>query len=237
MRNPRLRFCALILAIAPALLGCGQKTDGWFGQKSDQAANTSTDQDTATQGSQVYPVFNLAFNNGPQTPLAGEDGDSQTFPPASAEAASVGGLASADGSKLATADGKFVQVIWFSHPITTGGTAPSVTGSSTGSAAQTPSQTSTQSPTQHVDPRLSTSVPIAVAQPGSMIDQQATAATEGSTASPTKTSENDLRYAEIKATADKLEAMLPLLEKLLGAPSLPADTQPAVGPPVETTGE
>lgn len=217
-------FAGLMLAGS----GCGQKAWNPFAQKSDQAANTSTDQDTATQGSQVYVyVVNAPGKDGLPQPgefQAGTD-DAEV-----ATGATTDGVANeAGGNAVTSAKAGYVQA-GLTINITTGGTAPSVTGSATGSAAQTPTGTATQTPTQHVDPRLSTSIPIAVAQPGSMIDQQATAATEGSTANPTKTSSNDLRYAELKAQADQQAQMLKQVLEFLNAgkpePAAPT-TQPA----------
>ncbi len=232
MRNERLKLCTVILAIAPLFLfGCAQNNEGMVGQTSDQAANTSTDQDTATQGSQVNVyVINAPGKDGPPAP-----GDFQAATGLGAAiTAEAGANVSSDAAGNSTAGAKagYVQS-GLTINVTTGGTTPSVTGSSTGSAAQTPSQTSTQSPTQYVDPRISASVPIAVAQPGSMIDQQATAATEGSTASPTKTSENELRWQRIEAAASQLEKLAPLLEQMFATPT----TQPAEAWPGDTGGE
>ncbi len=226
MKNERLKLCALMLAIAPILLfGCAQNNETPVNQNAGQVTPTVTDQDAATQGTQVYLyVINAPGKDGVPSP-----GDFQASTGLGAAIAAEAGsevTSGNAGNSVAGAKAGYVQA-GFTVNITTGNTTPGLTGSTTGSAAQTPTASPTASPTQHVDPRISASVPVAVAMPGGMNDQQATAATEGSTASPTKTSENELRWQRIEAAAAQLEKLAPLLEQMFGQP-VPT-TQPADG--------
>lgn len=224
MKNERLKlgYAACIFAGLMLAGGCAQNNETPVTQTAGQTTPTTTDQDAATQGSQVYVyVVNAPGKDGLPQP-----GDFQsTTGLGAAILAEAGTQVSSDGAGNSTAGAKagYVQS-GLTINVTTGGTTPSLTGSTTGSATQTPTASPASSPTQHIDPRISASVPIAVAQPGGMIDQQATAATEGSTASPTKTSENELRWQRIEAAADQLEKIAPLLQKFFETQT--PETQP-----------
>ncbi len=113
--------------------------------------------------------------------------------------------------------------------ITTGGTAPSVTGSATGSAtaAQTPGATQTITPTQDVRPEITASIPIGVAAPGGNVSNQATAAGRGSVEGAAMTAEQRAEWTRIEAAREELAR---LAEALKATP--PANPPPAA-PPAE----
>ncbi len=204
---------ALIAALFPCLLmGCAQNTEAPIDQFTGQETltPTTTDQEAATQGSQVYVwVVNAPGRGGlPDTSdllLGPEDGVKSR----------IQNLTNQDGTALAGTDAGYAQA-GINITITTGGTTPSLTGTTTAtaSAAQTPSAYPTLTPTQDIKPEASVAVPIGVAMPGGMVDQQATATGKGQTSGTTKTSENELRWAELR-TALEDTAKTDVIDKLL----------------------
>ncbi len=211
--------------------GCGQSTTAPVNQTNDQATTTptTTEQDAATQGSQVNVwVINAPGKQSLPDPggvtLDSEDGVDALIDSAKGDA---GGSADGVGGRYAQAG--------FSIVINTGSTTPSQTGTTTGTgtAAQNPTTTQTQSPTQE----NTGSVPVGFAAPGGMVDQQATATGKGTTSDTSKTSENELRWQRLEAMADQLDGLLPILEQFFKTPveTLPdsggdtATTQPAAG--------
>lgn len=190
-------LCLAIFLIGLALaLGCAQNTETPQTQVPTQQTETptATNQDAATQGSQVYQYIYVVNSptrgdapNGGEFAIASEKGD----------VASLASASGAGGGTIDTAHGRYTQGgISISAPITTGGTTPTLTGTTTGSAtaSQTPSQSQTVSPVQDIKPEISLSVNAAFA-PGGMIDQLATAVGRGSLSDLSKSNQQDLRAA------------------------------------------
>ncbi len=210
-------FLFLLIGVMFLVVGCAQGTAVPIVQDTGQETitPTTTDQDAATQGSQVNVwVINAPGRGGLSDPapisLGGDSGISML----------VDKVANADGATIEGTDAGYAQS-GINITINTGSTTPGQSGTTTATAsvAQTPSAYPTVSPIQDIKPETSASVPIGVALPGGMVDQQAIATGKGQTADTSKTSENDQRWAKIEATADKLEHLLPLLEQLLGVKS------------------
>ncbi len=225
MRMNLWQLVLIVLVILP--VGCGQQTAAPVEQVTEQAAITpsTTEQEQAAQGSQVYVwVVNGPGSNG--LPTAG------MLDLKSDEAlALIGQAAGATGGSATGVQGRFAQA-GFSINIGTGA-GPGQTGTTTGTTSgtsQTPSASSTAYPTQHVAPELSFAVPIGVAAPGGLVDQQATATGRGQTGEAAKTSTNDQRLARLEAANANIDRTLAVIAELLGVPESrvnPAATQPA----------
>lgn len=232
-----LMLAVLAVGILLALGGCAQNTETAQTQTPVQetVTPTSTTQDAATQGSQVYQYIYVVNSptrgdapNGGQFALASEGGD-------------VASLASAtgdDGGQLATAHGRYTQGgISISAPITTGGTTPSLTGSATGtgSGTQTPSQSQAVTPTQDIKPEISLSLNAAFA-PGGMIDQLAAATGKGGIEGISKENAQDLKAAYAYGLEKgQWEPFGALVKDIFGIepPPAPTETPPAT-PPAST---
>lgn len=212
----------LLMLIALFLLsGCGQQTNTPVAQQTDQMAATpvATDQNAASQGSQVNVwLLNTTADGG----LPNADAiqlDASGF----ASVATDGKSTAADNSSKDAKGGYVISGVTIN--VTTGDTTPSLTGTATGtgSASQAPAQTVSAYPVQDIRPETSASIPIGVAMPGGMVDQQAIATGKGQTSDTSKTSENELRWQRVEAAADRIEKLAPLLEKFFQVPT----TQPA----------
>ncbi len=227
-----------IVAFVGLYTGCAQNTEVPVVQETGQdlLSPTSTDQDAATQGSQVnvWVINAPARGSLPVTvpvDLGAEDGISNL----------VEQVKTAEGADIQGTDAGYAQSA-ITINVTTGGTTPSQAGTTTAtaSASQTPSAYPTVSPVQEVRPETSASVPIGIALPGGMVDQQSVATGRGQTAGTEKTSENELRWIKLEAMADRLEQLLPLLERLFEVPAEPEDAAEPEGsttePPAEPTG-
>lgn len=208
--NPKITvLSATVLALLS--VGCAQNTETPVGQWTDQTAATpvATDQQAATQGSQVNVWIVNAPGKG-NLPNPGEvtigagDALSKLLDKATNDAGgnAVDGVTAGYAQSAITVN------------ITTGGTTPSLTGTATGtgSASQAPGQSVASYPVQDVRPEITATVPIGVAMPGGMVDQQAVATGRGQTSDTGKTSENELRWQRIEAAASQLEQLAPLLE-------------------------
>lgn len=189
MMKTVMKYLALSLLLP---VGCAQNNRQpleLFGPS--QTTPTTTTQETAGQGSQVYVWI---INGGAEAPTPG------AMASAGAALASIsGGRSDASGNRADGVTGQAVQS-GVTLNITTGGTTQTPTGSTTGSASgtQTAAQTATQTPTQTVRPEISASVPIGVGMPGSIVDQQATSALRGE-AGGEKKSANQLTWQQIEA--------------------------------------
>ncbi|MFH1417282.1 MAG: hypothetical protein ABII12_03230 [Planctomycetota bacterium] len=202
------------------LAGCGQQTAAPVDQDTGQktVVPTKTDQDQATQGSQVYLwIVNAPGRGALPSPgmlnVKADDGVSQL----------IDKVTTADGATIEGTDAGYAQA-GFTVNITTGGTTPNVTGTTSAESGvtQSPAAYPTANPVQEIKP--SVSVPIGVAMPGGIADVQGTATGEG-TSTSSKTSENDMRWAKVEAALDKLDTLLPFLEGFFNVPQVPT-TQP-----------
>lgn len=211
MRAKNSWVAAALLLVA---IGCNQSTVTPVEQGTDQVQQTptTTDQDAATQGSQVY-VYVINAHGARGLPTPGGD-------VAGAIAAAAGGE---DESTLRT------NGYWqsgFTINVNTGSTTPSLTGTTTGSATGTasPAQTASAYPIQDIKPETSASVPIGVAMPGGIVDQQATATGKG-TSDVAKSNTNDVKWAQLRAAADSLgvgaDALIKLLQGMIAPTSQP----------------
>lgn len=209
-------FFCFTIALIFCVAGC-QNTEAPVKQDTTQETTTptKTDQDSATLGAQLYFILPNGSGSGSRTtPLPDvdiDDGIDDLIAKANGQTANAEGIA-----------GRFAQA-GFSWTINIGATSPSQAGTTTGSgnAAQTPTANPTVNPVQE----NTASVPIGVALPGGMVDQQSLATGRGQTSDTEKKSENDLRWAKIEARMDKLDRILPLLEKVFDVPA-PPPTQP-----------
>jgi len=214
---------ALLLAGCIALamianIGCAQQTETPISQPvgQDVTSPTRTDQDAATQGSQVFVyVINAPGVSGlpKPDPLQINVDEGITSPTATVLP---------NGSTTASTDAGYTQQ-GITVNVTTGGSTPSLTGTTTATASptQAPSVYPTVTPTQDVRPRTGITVPIAVA-PGGIIDQAASAGAGEGNSTLDKQSTNELRRAELNALADKLRdlpGLLELLGQVFGTPA------------------
>lgn len=188
-----MRWIPVVLLMC---FGCAQNTE--TPSRQENVTPTSTAQDTATAGSTI--TLNIS-NTGQEGRLLGK--------PASRPA--VDGLRG-DAGSLESGNAGYIVIATVN--ITTGGTTPNVTGSATGTG------TATQNPGVNArqDPRtdLTASIPIAVAMPGGMNDQQATATGRGGTTSGTeKDSANDLRWAQVTAAQNALAQAVDAIQRIL----------------------
>lgn len=201
------------------LFGCAQNNRQpleLFGPR--QTTPTTTTQETAGQGSQVYVWI---INGGADAPVPGA-----ATQVGGAIASIAGGRSDAAGSRADSVTGQSVQS-GVTLNITTGGTTQTPTGSTTGSATgtQTAAQTATQTPTQTVRPEISASVPIGVGMPGSIVDQQATSALRGE-AGGEKSSAHQLTWQQLEAAMQDPAVREGIL-RLLQPPA--ATSQPSGG--------
>jgi len=205
---------AVLAIIALCVAGCAQTPN----METDN--ETKTDQAAATQGSNVHLWIVNDYGRG-KLPASG-DGLALITADGTPEVAANKALENAisgDGqSQLSDADGRNVQNV--SVVLTTGGTTPSLTGTATGTASPQ------MSAPFRIDPETGVAVPIGVAWPGGIVDQQASASGAGDVAA-VKQSDNDARAARLEAAADKLETLLPILQALLTSPPAePSETAP-----------
>lgn len=202
---------SVALSVLVGLAGCAQKTETPVGQWTDQTAATpvATDQQAATQGSQV----NVWIVNAPGKGALPNPGEVSIGTGESLSKLLESARNEAGGNEVQGVDAGYAQS-GITINVTTGGTAPSLTGTATGtgSASQAPSQNVASYPVQDVKPEISASVPMGLAMPGGMVDQQAIATGRGQTEGTGKTSENELRWQRIEAAASQLEKLAPLLE-------------------------
>ena len=229
----RARTHAVLLFVIPGILtslsgiGCAQNTEAPLNQGADQDTSmpTTSAQDAATQGSQVNVwVINAPGRGALPDPLPVTLGNGEL-------SMLINRVKTADGAAIEGTDAGYAQAGINIH-INTGSTTPTLTGTTTAtaSAAQTPSANQTVSPVQDIKPEISAAVPIAVAAPGGMVDQQAVATGKGQTSDTAKQSENELRWSRLEAMAGRLEQLLPILERVFDVPAEPGDvptTQPA----------
>lgn len=211
---------ALWLVIAGLASGCAQNSEQPVRQSTGQATVTPTQnrQDADTQG--TYIRFDIAQAPGGKATV--------NYPATqpSDEGMAVDNLHS---DAVATSVGRgrmgYLQINNFS--VTTGGTAPSLTGSATGSgsATQSPNATASQTPTQDVKPRVGVTANAAVQGTGIANQQGSGTAGEGATTSD-QSNANDQRIAKIDERLGKLESLGATLEKFLAAQKPPA-SQPA----------
>ncbi len=227
----------LALAGVGAMLfgGCAQNTEGRLKTDNTQSTPTpvATDQSAATQGSTV----NVWVVNAPgKSTLPNTGGIDLT----TNESAALGGLGtcdltdaanSANANSIATAKAGYQQS-GITVNVTTGGTAPSLTGSATGApnVGLTSNASTTQNPELRARGEVSAAMPIGVAMPGGMVDQQATATGRGQTSGTSKTSENELTYTQLKGQVDQLAKALETIKQLQAVNPLPPanDTVPPV---------
>lgn len=220
----------LLMVLALVLLtGCGQQTDTPVAQQTDQMAATpvATDQNAASQGSQVNVyLLNTTADGG--LPDAG----TITVEAGAQPSIATDSKSSAADNSSKDAKGGYV-ISGVTINVTTGDTTPSLTGTATGtgSASQSPAQTVSAYPVQDIRPETSASIPIGVAMPGGMVDQQAIATGKGQTSGTEKTSENQLTYTQLRAMHDQIGKLLEQLKPPAIPTTQPAKTEPDTGNP------
>lgn len=237
--------CIALIAVAVfALLftGCAQDSDQKVKTDNVQSTPTpvATDQSAATQGSTV----NVWVVNAPGKSTLPNTGGIDLGTGDGSSLAGLGtcdlenGTNSANANSIATAKAGYQQS-GITVNVTTGGTAPSLTGSATGApnVGLTSNANTTQNPELRARGEVSAAMPIAVAMPGGMNDQQATATGRGTTSGTSKTSENELTYTQFKGQVDQLAKALETLKQLQAAnPAVQSGTLPVpaneVLPPV-----
>ncbi len=221
---------SFLLLFAVVAIGCTQDTNQGVKQDAAQTTNTptKTQQDTATQGSQIYVTQN--FWNAPERKdecQSWDEGGPVPADPIKVPVTETLALADAsttrDSQTVKGATGRFNQAGNGVIYLQTGGTTPTVTGSATGSgsASQIPGQTGSQDARQRIDPNTTAAAQFAM--PGSAPSQQASTAGQGSTSSPTQSNAQTAEYLQLKADKETLQKYISLLEKMKGPPS----TQPA----------
>lgn len=213
--------------------GCAQNTETPVDQVSEQQTTTPTtnEQDQATQGSQV----NVWVVNAPGTSSMPNPGTVDLGTGSAATKLLDDCENAAGGNAVHGVDAGYAQS-GITINVTTGGTTPSATGTATGSASagQTPSQNVTASPELRARGEVSAAMPIGVAAPGGMVDQQATATGRGATSGTSKTSENELTY--LRGELDKMRSALEALGMLQPKPA-DASAPGAVTPPTSQPAE
>jgi hypothetical protein len=172
----------LLVPLFIFLIGCAQNTESIAPQASDQqqVTPTATTQDLMTAGSDIR----INIYNAPGSEELPDEGEENT---------DLIEAVAAPGVTVGKTRGRAVQS-GFVFNITTGGTAPTATGSATGTstASQTPSQNQTVSPVQDIKPEVTAAAPITVGLPGSATSGSANVAGSGGqmgdpTTSPTQT--------------------------------------------------
>ena len=185
---------AVILA-GPFLFGCAQNTEAPVKAGAEQATKTPavTTQEQGTQGSNVHiNVYNCpppnTFSLG-SVVLPGEE-----KLPWNTQAAPAG----TNGTGHETNSGYAIVGNTYTFTITTGGTAPNMTGTATASASPVQRQTAnpTASPVQRIEPVVD--VPVALGFGGSAPSAQGNAAGRGATTSgQSQAPTNDIRWASV----------------------------------------
>lgn len=202
--------------------GCAQDSDQRLKADNVQSTPTpvATDQSAATQGSTV----NVWVVNAPGKSTLPNTGGLELLPIGEPGLSGLGtcDLADADNSatanSIATAKAGYQQS-GITVNITTGGTAPSLTGSATGApnVGLTSNANTTQNPELRARGEASVAMPVGIAAPGGMVDQQATATGRGTTSGTSKTSENELTYTQLKGQVDQLAKALETFKQLQAA--------------------
>lgn len=214
----RTWMLAGLACLSILVVGCEQMTPFW------QQTPTTTEQGAATQGSSVtINVQNTTDPSGSTTESMGSNGILNDY------------YASAEPDPTRT-NAAYVQH-GISIVVTTGGTTPTLSGTTSGSAAQT------GTPTQDVRPRLSAAIPIAVA-PAGIADVSGSAGAGEGAISSEKTSDNALQWAELTGMEpDRVEAAFEFLNALFGTgppgtnvPAAPTGTDGGIGD-VNTNGQ
>lgn len=224
-----IRLAAVALFV---LAGCAQNTETPVSQPVAQqnVTPTSTDQMQATEGTRL--TYNFFFGATPGQNVPGDSGDPgdlddpQTLPYKTL----VGDPAN---PRLETNTGWSFTGNTFNFTTTTGGTTPSVAGTATGTGTATASPVAypTVTATQEVKPVMT--IPVALAFPGGVNEQQAATAGEGGTVSGQTAdfmAETRTQLNWIKGEIDKLTPIVQALQQafntLMGVPT----TQPAIPP-------
>jgi len=214
----------LLLAWLVALFGFGlvagcqeQRPDAYTSpqQGTYTAPFTQTEQEAATQGSTVYVYFMNGQPGMQVTPQPGGGGltlgdatvDEEGLPIIKQYTSSAG------GSAADSIEAKYAQVITFN--LTTGGTTPSLAGTTTAPTTVSAEQAATSSQALDQLMRLSSAVPISVALWGGIADAMAQAASgEGATSSQWTTSaQTQLDWLEqtLKSAGMQADQIAPIL--------------------------
>lgn len=222
-----LIVAALVVVVCAIFIpGCTQTTQTPTTQTpvQEQPTRSKNAQETDTFGTHITNNYHFEAPNNNY----GMRGRSTSQP--SEAAALLSALNAPAGSIGASRADGYNQTFVLNWSTQTGGTAPSVTGSS--SAAATATQTPTASGTTDArqDPRFTASTPIAFGMPGSAPSASGSAASEGATASTTQTNEQRAMQQDIRAMRESIDALL----KALAPASTPAGPQEP--PPADTSG-
>lgn len=144
-----IRFAVTTAALCGLLLaGCAQNTELPMKAQAEQTTPAKTQQDQATQGSQVTNYFYFGAPGG-AVPMAGLPLRTATTQPGSTAHTNAGWVYAGNS---------------FAQTITTGGTTPSVTGTATATGTMTANPSQSTNPTQR--PQTSLSASAAGAMPG-----------------------------------------------------------------------
>jgi hypothetical protein len=223
MRSGIARLCvaALALLTIACLAGCAQNTEATSPQRSaqDQITPTSTGQELLTAGSDVKVyIINAPGASGLPDDI---DGDGQ-------EDGETAPWVTAPGTTVGKTNAGYAQSGIVLN-ITTGGTAPSATGTTTGTAnaAQTPSQHQTVSPVQDIKPEVTAAAPITVGLPGSATSGTANVAgSGGQMGSPVSSPVQTPTYADFRVPIQYADQALKVLQDMIARATAGATTQP-----------
>jgi hypothetical protein len=244
-----LGMICMVAVISALVPGCAQQTTTPVGQLTGQetVTPTTTDQDAATQGSQVYVYLFGPGYSGPEQPVILGGGVTTELglgpneirqgvvvpPDSSEEPRTVAGNDNSASSMTVT--------------ITTGGTAPSLTGTTTGTAtaSQTPTASPVVTPTQDVRPRTAIDIPVGVAMPGGIASPSGGATAGEGTLTQTVSPTNRAAAAwlqgvptELWSNPDFWSGLQSLVAGLTGETPVPQDTGGTPVPQVpQDTGE
>jgi len=189
----------------------------------------TTEQDTATQGTNLHLFVNNAPGTGTFQTGSGPDiGFAKPDEPSVALNRAIKRAEAGNGSSsLDDADAKYIQIA--TVHITTGGTTPTVTGTTPVTASP-----SFSAPFR-VDPETGIAVPVGIAMPGGLVDQQASATGRGDVDAD-KTSQQEQRWAKLESNVGQLQEQVAALQALLAQVwenTEPADPEPAEPVPGE----
>lgn len=217
----------IVMIVLLALAGCAQNTETPVAQPIGQqnVTPTSTDQMAATEGTRI--TYNFFFGTTPSGHVLSGDvddpgdlDDPQTLPYKLT-------MVDAGGTKLDANVGWSFQGNQFTFSNTTGGTTPSLAGTTTGTGTATaaPVAYPTVTPTQDVRPEASVAVPVGVALPGGIASPQGSATGRGT--SETTQANQQEAWAMITKMSGEIGELRKAFEALLSRISQTPASQPA----------
>jgi len=195
----------LLIWVVALVSGCALDGKQESTQDTRQQASPKTEQASAAQGNTYVNVW---MENGPETGKARTPQGPPTSQPSGIAAMVAQANSGKDANGTGTVGATYAQAgNTVNVYTTTGGVTPTQTGTTTGTATQTATQTPTNTPTQHVEPKTSASIPVAVALPGGNNSQQSNAAQEGQVTA-TKSDQISQQYTRLQAERDLLRELI-----------------------------